>query len=439
MIAIEITVALILIAVIFLKPYLGIIIIASSLPVVDLLPEIPYFTSVVPIVGGVTLVAYVLHWSRGVGKPLVHFRSVHIVGLLFIIWVFISNPEAALFGTDRNWIFTLLQLWILICLAGELMDTPYRHQVFMWIFAISSTLSAFLAIQNGRIGDNIYMSARSAGLAEGANAAGRYFVVAFVFLNFLQIITKKRFMRLLLLVSMGVTFLGVFFTVSRTSILLLFIAIGFMIILHTKIKYQIQIIIFFVIVMAGLWLYSDSLEKILSSIFPSITQGTDTIGLRYRLWDAGWHMWLDHPIVGVGIGRYPGQLINYSQAGTIPIFYLIPGLVTHNMYIQVLAETGFLGFGLFVLLLAITLKNIWTSNNGSDPKFRFLRNAWAVVFLVMLVGGITKSDQADKLIWVTVGISSFFQAQNIFINQETVPVEMVNKTTQKASSIQKNG
>lgn len=37
-----------------------------------------------------------------------------------------------------------------------------------------------------------------------------------------------------------------------------------------------------------------------------------------------------------------------------------------------------------------------------------IRNVWLIVLMVMLIGGITKSDHADKLSWMVMGISVFF-------------------------------
>ena len=31
-----------------------------------------------------------------------------------------------------------------------------------------------------------------------------------------------------------------------------------------------------------------------------------------------------------------------------------------------------------------------------------------IVFVVMLIGGITKTDQADKLLWLVIGLSNYF-------------------------------
>lgn len=408
MLFIQIVIIAILTIFVLQQPYLGIVFTAASLPVIDLLPPIPGFTSLISLLGIITLIGFLLHRAKDLNKPLFRLGAVHILGLLFIGWMYISNPQATWFGTTRNWFFTFLQLWMLTWLAGELLDTSDKHHVFMWVFSIASIVSAVLTIQSGRIGENIYSSLRASGLADNANAAARYFVVSMVFLIYLRTVMKNHLLRLLANGGIIAIFLGVFFTVSRTGILLLVAAIGLMILLNPGRKYRFQIFFIFIITLLGLWFLSDNITGIVSSIVPSIIQGNDTIGLRYHLWQAGWRMWLDNPLQGVGIGMYPEQLINYAR-DTVPIIYLIPGLVTHNMYIQVLAETGIVGFSLFALMLMISLRSLWNTGKVGNDNMLFLRNAWFIVFLLMLLGGMTKSDQIDKLIWLVMGISVFFR------------------------------
>lgn len=139
-------IGLVIILLVLRRPYLGIVFIAASLPIADLLPEIPYMTSVIPLIGGVTLVIFLLS-RRKENRSALHLSNVHLAGLVFIIWIFVSNPQAAWFGADRNWVFTFFQLWVVAWLAGELLDSPEKHRVFMWLYSIITIISALFAIQ----------------------------------------------------------------------------------------------------------------------------------------------------------------------------------------------------------------------------------------------------------------------------------------------------
>lgn len=405
---------IILAILIITKPYLGIVFTVSSLPIVDLLPSIPYVSSIVPIIGLMTIIGFLaIRKPFSVKKP-IKLNPVFFIGVLFLIWVFISNPEAAWFGVDRNWIFTFVQLWVLMFLSAQLVDSPTKQRSMMWIFAVVSIISAAVAIRSGRIGESFETSARVSGLAEGANSAARFFVVAMVFLSYLRAQSERSAVKFLTLIGIIITYLGVFYTVSRSGMVLIFAAQGMILILQQQIRRKAQILVIFIIALILLWLFADSIFRIIASIFPTVVHAEDTMGLRYELWKAAWKMWLDHIFRGVGIGQFPVQL-KYYNTGSIPNFYLM--LVTHNTYLQILAETGIVGFLIFILLILFTFKNFFKTKHIADMDSLSLRNTWLIIFIVLLLGGITKSDHADKLTWLVMGISTFFSD----LGKQTIP------------------
>jgi len=408
------------------RPYVGVALTVAGLPVVDLLPSIPFLSSIVPLVGLLTLVGYLFRKKTGNSGAVFNLNRLHVTALLFIVWVFISNPLAAWPETDRNWIFTFVQLLILMYLSSELLDTPKKQQAVMAIFSISAIISAFYAIQTGQIGETFDESFRAEGFVDNANAAARFFVVAMVFLTYLRSTSKNVIVRALCSVGIVVTYLGVFYTVSRTGMLLLFGAQGLILLMQVKGRQRIAIIIIFTIGLLILWYVADSIFGIIQTIIPIIINREDTFGLRINLWRSGWEMWLDYPIRGVGIGQYIKELRYY--------IFRYPGAhvsnaVAHNTYVQVLSETGIVGFVLFMLMFYTTLKNFWTSTIANEVESLALRNAWLIAFIVMLIGGITKSDHADKLTWMVMGVSLYFSNQ---------PQGVRSQVSQKSSSIRRS-
>ncbi|MGB8214201.1 MAG: O-antigen ligase family protein [Anaerolineales bacterium] len=391
----------------FIRPYYGVIFVAASLPVTDLLPSIPYLTSIVIAIGAVTLVGFFLQRKRE-GGAFFKLQWVHILGLLFIVWMFVSNPQAAWFGDDRNWLFTFIQLWILAWLAGDLLDSPRKQHTFMWIFCVVALISAATAILQGQIGNTVSTSLRAGGLADQPNASARYFVIAMVFFSYLSTAVHNGLSRLLAMAGVLITFLGVFFTVSRTGILLLFIAIAMLVLLNVRRSSVFQFLFIFIGSAIVMWFLSGNIVSIINSIVPSIQAGTDTIGIRYGLWQAGWRMFLAYPIQGVGIGRFQDRL-NIFGADLLPVQYLF--LSAHNMYVSVLAETGLIGFVLFIPMLVLALINYLRAINTSEIQSASLARIWLIVFVVILIGNITMIGQYDKLVWLLIGVSAQFHNQ----------------------------
>ena len=70
---------------------------------------------------------------------------------------------------------------------------------------------------------------------------------------------------------------------------------------------------------------------------------------RMAHWQAGWYMFLDHPILGVGAGNYPAAYDDYSLPGWREALGH-----AHNYYLNMAAETGLVGaLALVLLLLAV--------------------------------------------------------------------------------------
>lgn len=69
---------------------------------------------------------------------------------------------------------------------------------------------------------------------------------------------------------------------------------------------------------------------------------------RIVAWHAGWHMFLDHPVLGVGAGQFGiADGMKYWSGNTSYRMWLQP----HSLYVQVIAELGCAGTIAFGLLL----------------------------------------------------------------------------------------
>ena len=394
-----------LILMILAKPYFGLIITISSLPVVDLLPPIPILSSAVVLVGLATVFGALLHSKSLQYKKI---SSGMVIGFLFTLWLLFSNPQAAWFGDTRNWFLTFLQLWILMFMSAQLLDTPQKHITFIWFFALVGGITGVISISQGNIGESISTSLRASGLSGNPNSNGRYLVVAMIQFYYLFGTSKQWFYKFFALLGILITFFAVFFTLSRSSILILFFGIGLLILLNFRKSLSVVTIILFLVAFMGFISFSDQLVGILNTILPSITLGTDTVGVRYRLWEAGIEMWRDFPIVGVGIGNFINYLPFYGS-NLAPHYWFSP---LHNTYLSALVETGLVGFVLFMILVILSFRNFWVAKFDDDKEWSALRNAWFVIFLVVGLGEVTANGLYDKLFWFLFGISIYIREQS---------------------------
>jgi len=89
----------------------------------------------------------------------------------------------------------------------------------------------------------------------------------------------------------------------------------------------------------------------------------DTTNMRIDMWKAGLQQWKLQPVFGTGSGTYLyyGRLFRTEQMQKDPIY-------VHNDYLQLLAEYGLVGGGLFVLFLATHVLNGWKNFRRLGPK-----------------------------------------------------------------------
>ena len=226
---------LVAVEVVLRRPYIGLALVAASSSINDILPDIPFITSFVPLMGGITLGAYILRrWWRDdqIVKTSSQTRWLYVIALILIGWMFVTHPLTSFgLGTaDRNWMLTFIQLLLLLWLAGQIFHNNHDLAWFMVLFAAIVSISAILSIQDTvAVGKDFV---RAAGIAGGANSAARYFTIAFVFWYYVfesKLLREQfRFAPLLGLAGMGVAAGGAISTASRTGAALIILAFGMM-------------------------------------------------------------------------------------------------------------------------------------------------------------------------------------------------------------------
>jgi O-antigen ligase len=380
-------------------PLIGIAIIVASTPIVELLPQVSFISSALIPLGGVTLFALIIY-DRHRSTTKSSISSLEIFAVLYILWVFLSNPNASFYGNDRSWILTFAQLLLLMWMAKRFVRSEKDHQLVMVIVTLGIVLSALVAVQEAGLG--IELAERAAGLSEGANTAARYFVYGIILLSYLHSrLSEQPIKRLLTLAGIVLLTLASITTGSRSGFLLLGLAFFFLT-QHFLVGRQRSITLWLTLGMGFFWVLTQASGTILDPvhILDAILSGSDTVGARYDFWQAGLAMWLDHPIAGIGIGRFRNYLLAYWQSYR-PIIAWTP----HNTYVQVLSETGAIGFILFVTLLSTVFINFRSSIKTLPKNLSDIQWTWSIVLIILLVGSMTKTDLLDKFFWFLMGIS----------------------------------
>jgi O-antigen ligase len=164
---------------------------------------------------------------------------------------------------------------------------------------------------------------------------------------------------------------------------------------------------------------------------------------RFYTWGIGWHMFLDHPIMGVGQGNFPYVFKKYEfeVTGSDEPFRgrSVAGRAAHSIYVTLLSELGIIGTILFLLISYTSIKDLNYIKKGTHkqdtkkPKEKEVKQynlalALEGSLVAYLVSGAFISTLYYPNFWILIGFILSFK--NIVIHGiEQAPALNINKIT----------
>ncbi len=182
--------------------------------------------------------------------------------------------------------------------------------------------------------------------------------------------------RLILGVVVFAGTMATLFTFSRGALLGLIAAIGVVFIASGKLwqNRKAVLVSFVVVCVVCAFLVPDKLLGRFAQI-PDLQNGSNR--QRIYLWRTAWHMFEDSPVVGLGPGGFKALYEDYR----LPKAGRFAG--AHNIYLQILAELGLLGFTAWMWLCAsvvVRAAKYWLGKNKGT--------AW-VLAMAAVLGSVT--------------------------------------------------
>jgi putative inorganic carbon (hco3(-)) transporter len=221
--------------------------------------------------------------------------------------------------------------------------------------------------------------------------------------------------RLLALASLVVMVLSIMFTYSRGGFLALGVTLALYFIVYPPRRAGILIII--LIFGTGLLFapsnYFDrilSLNQIYSSSSP---MNPDDASLNTRVTQnlVAWEMIKANPLFGVGLHNYSAVYTDYAKALGRAIS--TEGSAAHNLYFEVLAETGTLGFAIFAVIIWASFSAVWKARkiflqiHLSD--YAVLVTSFAIGLTGYLVAAMFIHGAYPRYFYLLIGIAMALQ------------------------------
>ena len=288
-------------------------------------------------------------------------------------------------------------------LTTQLVRKNNEQRILLTAFIATSLISALFAIPQVQYGFDSATSLRAVGLAGGPNGAARLNILAILSLSFLAMTSSRALTRYILLAGVVLLFAGVAATVSRTGLLLLFLAVALLLLSPGIQLKRIKIEFLVVMLLSAIVIVPNEYWRIASGIFTSILTGADSIGFRYMQWEAGAQMWHDHFWSGVGVGQFKTQVPFYGVQ-FLPFTGI--GYVSHSLILGLLTETGIIGTMLSFVMICSTVVTLLASLRKRKSKDATLRSYfWFGILFLVTLGGSTGDMQDSKFLWFVLGIS----------------------------------
>ena len=154
----------------------------------------------------------------------------------------------------------------------------------------------------------------------------------------------------------------------------------------------------------------DSVWNLKRDVHLDASASVESAELRPILAKVAYEMFLDRPLWGCGYGQYDHEKLPYladRSSSDLPLEKVTP-YVQHNAFLALLVETGLLGMGLFVLLLALWIRNAWQIYRCTEANSTVQQTG--ILFLALLGAYVPSAMFQDTNIIDGVNLLLFFVA-----------------------------
>jgi len=323
---------------------------------------------------------------------------------LCIFWVIINLTTSRLVLRRAVWVLVLV---------GAFLGTISVYQVFTSSYGLE--FGGFGRIKLAQIVGNVRQP-RIAGPLSDPNFYAQI-LVPLVPLALYRLWDESSLrLKLIAAYALWVIILALVFTYSRGGSL----ALGVVLLLaaiNKKVKLQYLFLGLIIVVPLLLFIPKEFEGRLstLNQLIPGRNESTihvDTaLQERTLLMRAAWEMFSDHPILGVGAGNYSEHYEEYAQrVGSTISSYEDFGKqrFAHSLYLEIAAETGLVGFLVFVAIIAAALFSarsaIHLFTKAGDLRSASLVTSLALGFVGYLTSSLFLHGDYIRYFWLLVAL-----------------------------------
>jgi O-antigen ligase len=323
-----------------------------------------------------------------------------------VVWSVCSAAWAADGGLAISQAFRLLQSVVLVFVVYTAVTRTEHLRQVAWAFVLGNVLTTLAGIVVGSSALAPAKEGRLTGAVDDPNFLAASLVLALAIAVFL-LPTTRGGARAVLVASAGVCLAGIWLTQSRGGLIAVVVMVLGTIVAGGRLRGRATVGALAVAAFAVPWFAFVEPPSKAGRIF-QLGAGGGTG--RTDLWAVALRVFRDHPLVGVGSNNFPVVEAKYVLGGlNLPRFDLVlKGLPTHNLYLQILAELGAVGFLLFAAVVGAALvagvRGYRAAAAAGDLELELLGRALVIGFLGLMTAYIFLSAEVEKQLWLMVGL-----------------------------------
>jgi O-antigen ligase len=389
------------------------------------------FVGAAPTAGAVVILLAWLPSLRAHGAPTRALLTLHrrriALAFVLLIWVTLSVSWAS---HPDNGLADLWQWWlagVAFLVAVTTIATPGHARLFVLALVAGAVISAVV----GLLGESLSTSADALSLAaedrrrlgsllDDPNYVAAGLVVGLVLATGL-LRPRRPIANALLVICTGVLTVAVAATESRGALVAVGVAIVAALLFYSGRRAQVVVLLATLGAVAAMWfsVNPNAWERV--SEFDSSGSG------RTALWTVAWRITEDQPVTGAGLDNFVEEAPKYTrEPGQLEVVANIAEKphVAHNVYLQFLAETGFVGAILFVSLLLACARAAWLAGRLFDEKqdrdMAALARGCLVAIIAFAAASFFLSDGNDVRFWLMLALGPIMHG--IAVRTPTPPV-----------------
>jgi putative inorganic carbon (hco3(-)) transporter len=379
----------------------------ESLPTVAGAPSIAKLVGLLLAIGWLGVVGFGRPGERSSVDFLSRNAALATALGLFLTWALFSELWAEDVATARETLFRYALNFVLFPIVFVAIRTP-RHVV--WFYTVFVVSALFVVVVGLRAAGGLNAGgARLEGGGLNPNQLGALLAVGAILATVLACYRPlEAATRVLALFAAAFCAVGVILTESRGAL----VGLTASLVLTPFLAGPGRRLTSACLVVAGgmamtVWLILIAPHEALQRL----TQAGGGTG-RLDLWTIGLRMVHDRPLTGVGAGNFRVSAIHYLlEPGRItrPQYIIDQPKVTHNIYLQVLSELGFVGISLFgaaILICLITgLRAARAFRRQDDRDTELLVRGLLIALSGLLIADFFSSELYSKQLYILLALT----------------------------------